>query len=136
MFLTHVVEEILALPAVLILWLLRLAREPVCALPPRQFTHDSATLNQVVMKGRPAHTSRGFLLQIGEVIGVKQTQSLFRTLKEVSFVPLERLHTGDVHIAQIKWLIAFIHPLRQSRASAASRLNTDRVKATGYPEVI
>ena len=52
------------------------------------------------------------------------------------FVALKRLHPTDVDIPEIKGFLTIFHPLRQSLPRTAGGLNTNRIEAGSYPNII
>src|SRR5210317_2407614 len=125
MFTGGIFKPVLAFPAVFIVTLLALIREPVGAFPSRQFAKDCAVLFQMFMERCAAYAPRSCLLTIGEVIGIEQPQGFFGPFTQVMFITLEWLHAADVHITQIKRFFARVHPLRQYHARAACGLDAD-----------
>ena len=70
------------------------------------------------------------------MIGVKQAERFLGPLKQIMFVALERLHTADVHVAQIIRLFTCVHPCRQRLTRAASRLDADRIESSRDPNIV
>ena len=136
MFFADIVKEVLARPAIFILGLLRLAREPVGALPPGKLAHHRTAFQKMFMERCAADTACCGLLPEREVVGIKQAQRFLGAFKEIRLVTLKRLHPGNVHITQIKRLFTAIHPLRQGHTSATGGLNADGVKARCNPDIV
>ncbi len=106
-----VFEPVLPLPAVAILALLALSREPIGPLPSRNFAEDCAASLQVLVKWGASYTTRRRHLPIGEMIGVQKTERLGNPVLEIESVLLERLGTADIYFPQIEWRASpsFIH---------------------------
>lgn len=72
------------------------------------------------VQGRTAHAARRLRLAEGEVVGIEQSQRFADALAQVGAIGLEGLGAADVHVPQVEWRFAIVHPLRQRHAGAAA----------------
>ena len=129
-------EPVLAFPAVAVVARLPRFGEPVGPFPARKLTEHGAFGLERLVQGRAADAAGGGLLPIREMVGVEQAEGFLRPLVEVAPVALERLHPGDVDIAEVEGFRPGVHPRRQRHPGAARRLDADRVEPGGNPDVV
>ena len=135
-FLGGVVEPVLAFPAVRILFALPICRVPIGAFPSRDFAKNGSLCFKLLVKRGTAHTARGGLLAVREMVSIKQPKCFFGAFKEVMFVALKGLHSGNIDIPKIKWFFACVHPLAESHSSPSCRLDANRIESCSDPDIV